>query len=148
MVTACAVVRIESINWLLRRSNFHNIRIIHNKRQTPPDRLLDKSTVSGTQEESRNKSIDASALLIGLRNCESWFEHRPGPPVNQQVYLTTSAVDMVIIVIELKLNLHEKRVRDLVPHQAKRILEKLEKDGEVDARFFLNGTTVYALREM
>ena len=88
MVTACAVVRIESINWLLHRSNFHNIRIIHNKRQTPPDRLLDKSTVSETQEESRNESIDASALLIGLRNCESWFEHRPGPPVNQQVYLT------------------------------------------------------------
>ena len=50
----------------------------------------------------------------------------------------TSAVDMVIILTELKLNLHEKKVRNLVPQQAKRILEKLEKDGEVDARFFLN----------
>ena len=88
LVTACAVVRIESINWLSHRSNFRNIRIIHNKRQTPTDRLFGKSTVAETQEESRNKSIDASALLIGLRNCESWFEHRPGPPVNQQVYLT------------------------------------------------------------
>ena len=88
LVTACTVVCIESINWLLRHSIFHNILTIHNKRQTPPDRLLDKSTVSGTQEECQNKSIDASALLIGLRNCESWFEHRPGPPVNQQVYLT------------------------------------------------------------
>ena len=90
LVTACAVVRIESINWLLHRSNFHNIRIIHNKRQTPTDRLFGKSTVAETQEESRNKSIDASALLIGLRDCESWFEQRPGPPVNQQVYLTAS----------------------------------------------------------
>ena len=52
----------------------------------------------------------------------------------------TSAVDMVIILTELKLNLHEKRACNLVPRQAKRILEKLEKDGEVDARFFLNET--------
>ena len=55
----------------------------------------------------------------------------------------TSAVDMVIILTELKLNLHEKKVRNLVPLQAKRILEKLEKDGEVDARFFPNGTICF-----
>ena len=47
---------------------------------------------------------------------------------------------MGIILTELKLNLHEKRVPNFVPYQAKRILEKLEKDGEVDARFFLNET--------
>ena len=95
LVIACAVVRIESINWSSDRSNFRNIRIIHNKRQTPPDRLFGKSTIAETQEESRNKSIDASALLIGLRNCESWFEHRPSPPVNQQVYLTNNIVDFM-----------------------------------------------------
>ena len=49
---------------------------------------------------------------------------------------------MVIILTELKLNLHEKRIRNLVPQQAKHILEKLEKDGEVNARFFLNGTLI------
>ena len=54
-----------------------------------------------------------------------------------------SAVDMVIILTELKLNLHEKRVSNFVPHQAKRILEKLEKNEEVDARFFLNGTRCF-----
>ena len=55
----------------------------------------------------------------------------------------TSAVDMVIIVTELKLNLRKKRVSNFVPYQAKHILEKLEKDGEVDARFFLNGTRCF-----
>ena len=49
-----------------------------------------------------------------------------------------SAVDVAIIFTELKLNLHKKRISSFVPYQAKRILEKLEKDGEVDARFFLN----------
>ena len=58
----------------------------------------------------------------------------------------TSAVDVVIVLTELKLNLHEKRICNLVPQQAKRILEKLEKDGEVDARFFL--MELYVLREM
>ena len=37
----------------------------------------------------------------------------------------TSAVDVAIILTELKLNLHEKRVSNFVPHQAKCILEKL-----------------------
>ena len=50
---------------------------------------------------------------------------------------------MVIILTELKLNLHEKRVLNLVTQQAKRILKKLEKDEEVDARFFLNGTICF-----
>ena len=44
---------------------------------------------------------------------------------------------MTIILTELKLNLHEKRVNNFVPHQAKRVLEKLEKDREVNAKFFL-----------
>ena len=51
-----------------------------------------------------------------------------------------SAVDVAIILKELKLNLHEKRVNYFVPHQAKHILEKLEKGGEENARFFLNQT--------
>ena len=55
----------------------------------------------------------------------------------------TSAVDVAIILKELKLNLHEKRVNSFVPHQAKCILEKLEKDGEVNAKFFLNQTTSF-----
>ena len=55
----------------------------------------------------------------------------------------TSAVDVAIVLTELKLNLHEKRVSNFVPYQAKRILEKLEKDGEVDARFFLNETRCF-----
>ena len=50
---------------------------------------------------------------------------------------------MAIILTELKLNLHEKRVNNFVQHQAKRILEKLEKDGEVNAKFFLNQTTCF-----
>ena len=54
-----------------------------------------------------------------------------------------SAVDVAIILTELKLNLHEKRVSNFVPYQAKRILEKLEKDGEVNARFFLNETRCF-----
>ena len=54
----------------------------------------------------------------------------------------TSDVDVAIILTELKLpvNLHEKRVSNFVPYQAKRIVEKLGKDGKVDARFFLNET--------
>ena len=48
----------------------------------------------------------------------------------------TSAVDVAIILTELKFNLHEKRVNNFVPHQAKRLLEKLEKGVEVNARFF------------
>ena len=52
----------------------------------------------------------------------------------------TSAVDVAIILTGLKLNLHKKRVNNFVPHQAKCILEKLEKD-EVNANFFLNQTT-------
>ena len=55
----------------------------------------------------------------------------------------TSAVDVAIIFKELKLNLHEKRVSNFVLYQAKRILEKLEKDGDVDARFFLNETRCF-----
>ena len=51
---------------------------------------------------------------------------------------------MAIILTELKLNLHEKRVNNFVPHQAKSILEKLKKDGEMNAKFFLNQTTVHA----
>ena len=50
----------------------------------------------------------------------------------------TSAVDVAIILTELKLNLHEKRVNDFVLHQAKCISEKLEKDGDVNAKFFFN----------
>ena len=52
-------------------------------------------------------------------------------------------MDVAIILTELKLNLHEKRVNNFVPHQAKCILEKLEKDGEVNAKFFLNQTTCF-----
>ena len=48
----------------------------------------------------------------------------------------TSAVDLAIIPTELQLNLHQNRVSNFVPHQAKRMWEKLEKDGELDARFF------------
>ena len=55
----------------------------------------------------------------------------------------TSAVDVAIILTELKLNLHEKRVNNFVPHQAKCILEKLQKDGEVNANFFLNQTICF-----
>ena len=67
------------------------MRIIHNihVRQTPHDRLFGKSTVAETQEKFRNELIDASALLKGLRDCESWFEPGPGPPLNQLVYPTT-----------------------------------------------------------
>ena len=39
----------------------------------------------------------------------------------------TSAVDVAIILTELKLNLHEKRVSSFVPYQVKRILGKMEK---------------------
>ena len=55
----------------------------------------------------------------------------------------TSAVDVAIILAELKLNLHQKRVNNFVPHQAQCILEKLEKDVEVNAKFFLNQTTCF-----
>ena len=55
----------------------------------------------------------------------------------------TSAVDVVIILTELKLNLHEKRVNNFVLHQAKCILEKLEKDGDVNAKFFFKQTTCF-----
>ena len=55
----------------------------------------------------------------------------------------TSAVDVAIILTELNLNLHEKRVNNFVPHQAKCILEKLQKDGEVNANFFLNQTICF-----
>ena len=52
----------------------------------------------------------------------------------------TSAVDVVIILTELQLNLHQNRVSNFAPHQAKRIWEKLEEDGAVNASFFLNET--------
>ena len=52
-------------------------------------------------------------------------------------------MDVAIILTELKLNLHEKRVNNFVPHQAKCILEKLQKDGEVNANFFLNQTICF-----
>ena len=55
----------------------------------------------------------------------------------------TSAVDVAIILTELQLNLHQNRVSNFVPHQAKRTWEKLEKDGEVNARFFLNETRCF-----
>ena len=55
----------------------------------------------------------------------------------------TSAVDVAIILTELKLNQHEKRVSNFVSYQTKRLLEKLEKGGEVDARFFLNETRCF-----
>ena len=55
----------------------------------------------------------------------------------------TSAVDVVIIPTKLQLNLHQNRVSSFVPDQAKSIWEKLEKDGEVDARFFLNETRCF-----
>ena len=44
----------------------------------------------------------------------------------------TSAADVAIILTELQLNLHESRVSNFVPHQAKRIWEKFEKDRKVD----------------
>ena len=53
------------------------------------------------------------------------------------------AVDVAIILTELQLNLHQNRVSNFVSHQAKRIWEKLEKDGKVDARFFLNETRCF-----
>ena len=46
-------------------------------------------------------------------------------------------MDVAIILTELKLNLHEKRVNNFVSHQAKCILEKLQKDGEVNANFLI-----------
>ena len=52
-------------------------------------------------------------------------------------------MDVGIIPPELKLNLHEKRVGNFVPHQGKRILEKVEKGGEVDVRFFFNETRCF-----
>ena len=52
-------------------------------------------------------------------------------------------MDVAINLTELKLNLHEKRVNNFVPHQAKCILEKLQKDGEVNANFFLNQTICF-----
>ena len=55
----------------------------------------------------------------------------------------TSAVNVSIILTQLKSNLHEKRVSDFIFYQAKRILEKLKKDGEVDAKFFLNETRCF-----
>ena len=55
----------------------------------------------------------------------------------------TSAVDVAIILTELKLNQHEKRVSNFASYQTKRLLEKLEKGGEVDARFFLNETRCF-----
>ena len=55
----------------------------------------------------------------------------------------TSAMEVAIILTELKLNLHKKRVSNFVPYQAKRIVEKLEKDEEVDVRFFLNETRCF-----
>ena len=55
----------------------------------------------------------------------------------------TSAVDVAIILTDLKINLHEKRVNNFVPHQAKCILEKFEKDGEVNVKFFFNQTTCF-----
>ena len=50
----------------------------------------------------------------------------------------TSAVDEAIILTELKLNFHEKKDGNVVPYQAKRLMEKLEKDGGMDARVFPN----------
>ena len=44
---------------------------------------------------------------------------------------------MAIILTELKLNQHEKKVNNFVPRQAKCVLEKLEKDGEVNAKFLI-----------
>ena len=55
----------------------------------------------------------------------------------------TSAVDVAIILTELRLNLHQNRVSNFVPHQAKRIWEKFEEDGEVDARIFFNETRCF-----
>ena len=55
----------------------------------------------------------------------------------------TSAVDVAIILTELKLNLHEKRVNNFVLHQAKCTLKKLEKDGDVNAKFFFKQTTCF-----
>ena len=50
---------------------------------------------------------------------------------------------MAIILTKLKINLCEKRVNKFVPHQAKRILEKCEKDGEVNVKLFLNQTICF-----
>ena len=44
---------------------------------------------------------------------------------------------------ETMLKLDEKRVNNFVPHQAKCILEKLEKDGDVNAKFFFKQTTCF-----
>ena len=49
----------------------------------------------------------------------------------------TCAVDVAIVLTELKLNLHEKIVSNFIPYQTRRTLEKLGKDRKVDARFFL-----------
>ncbi|XP_078495454.1 uncharacterized protein LOC144750537 [Ciona intestinalis] len=49
----------------------------------------------------------------------------------------TSAVDVANIFMELKFNLHEKKVNNFVPYRAKCLLEKLEKEGEIDVRVFL-----------
>ena len=48
----------------------------------------------------------------------------------------TSAMD--VILTKLKLNLHEKNDSDFVPYQAESLLEKLEKNGEMDVKVFLN----------
>ena len=55
----------------------------------------------------------------------------------------TSAVNVAIILTELQLNLHQNRVSNFVFHQAKRLWEKLEKDGKVNASFFLNETRCF-----
>ena len=51
----------------------------------------------------------------------------------------TNAVNVAIILTELKLNLQAKKVSNYVSYQTKctSILEKLEKDEKVDTRVFL-----------
>ena len=47
-------------------------------------------------------------------------------------------MDVVIILTELKLNLHDRKDNNFVPYQAKLLLEKLEKDVEMNGRMFFN----------
>ena len=45
---------------------------------------------------------------------------------------------MAIMLTKWILNSHEKKDNNFFPYRAKRLLEKLDKDGEMDARAFLS----------
>ena len=90
----------------LHRANFRNIQIIYNIRQAPSDCLFNKSIVAETQEEIWKRIDRCDRVAERLGNSKSWFETRPGPNLNQLVYLTVTASGLLMDILFFRLLLN------------------------------------------